>query len=320
MKSRIWPVLLIALLAALLAWVAVPAPDTGPPAAAPSRSEAASVRAASSAPRATDAVRGVPDPDAGVLSCALDSGLPFEGRNVLMMAFQGSERSGPQSAIQAWVDPEQLTFEPPFAHGLASVVVPGHTRAELEWSGSVCSWVTRPEGAYAIVSGRLNNADGGRIWVRGCGDRAVVVRGQDRFQLTTREPACTLRACRKRGLLENCGPDVPVALTLGEVHEVTLEVTGSEPAGIGIGLSLHDRGIGVNLVHPGSPAEAAGLQRGDVIVSVDGRPTVDMDIQEFIRWGTGPEGTQVSLEVMDNTGQFHDYVLTRAPIVAPGNP
>jgi serine protease Do len=38
-----------------------------------------------------------------------------------------------------------------------------------------------------------------------------------------------------------------------------------------------DHGIVINVVDPGSPAERAGLKRGDVILSVDGKPIKDAD-------------------------------------------
>jgi S1-C subfamily serine protease len=54
----------------------------------------------------------------------------------------------------------------------------------------------------------------------------------------------------------------------------------------------------VGRVTPGGPAERAGLQRGDVIVSVSGRQP--LDLADFYRkvWAQGPAGTTISLEVL----------------------
>jgi S1-C subfamily serine protease len=54
----------------------------------------------------------------------------------------------------------------------------------------------------------------------------------------------------------------------------------------------------VSRVTPGGPAEKAGMQRGDVIVSVNGEPT--KTLVDFYRkiWGLGPAGTVVGLDVL----------------------
>lgn len=45
---------------------------------------------------------------------------------------------------------------------------------------------------------------------------------------------------------------------------------GNRDAGLGVGIARGERGVRVNEVKQGSPAEEAGLERGDEIVSVDG--------------------------------------------------
>jgi carboxyl-terminal processing protease len=47
----------------------------------------------------------------------------------------------------------------------------------------------------------------------------------------------------------------------------------------------------------GGPAWEAGLEVGDVIISVDGEAVDGLDQQEFVRRMTGPEGSSVEFEI-----------------------
>lgn len=66
----------------------------------------------------------------------------------------------------------------------------------------------------------------------------------------------------------------------------------------------------------GGPAEAAGLQVGDVVVAVDGVTVDGMTVDEVVGDVRGPEGTDVRLTV-DRNGTEIDFTITRAAIVIP---
>jgi hypothetical protein len=192
-------------------------------------------------------------------------------------------------------------------------------QAVLGWfaqgEGFVCRFLREPIGNVATLSGRVGGGlvGEGQTYLRGCGRRgATPVRADGGFSMTAAPGPCELFACRKWGMLEACGDALVMDLAReDQIEGLVLDAPPNAPAGIGIGLRTADQGIGVSYVHPGTPAEAAGLQPGDVIVSVDGQATVDMNVQEFIRWGTGPEGTSVGLEVMDLDGTLYEYQITR---------
>lgn len=66
----------------------------------------------------------------------------------------------------------------------------------------------------------------------------------------------------------------------------------------------------------GSPAEAAGLKRGDLVLAIDGVDVHDMELMKAVERIKGSQGTQVSLKihsVCDN--RVKDVVVTRGPIV-----
>lgn len=71
---------------------------------------------------------------------------------------------------------------------------------------------------------------------------------------------------------------------------------GTERSGLFL---LHDRGMLYAVaVQPGSPAEAAGLEPGDLISEIDDRPTRQMGLWEARELLSRAAGTTVSLEVL----------------------
>ena len=52
-------------------------------------------------------------------------------------------------------------------------------------------------------------------------------------------------------------------------------------------------------VFHGSPAEEAGIEAGDTIVSVDGESIAGLDSTEATKKIKGPEGTEVTVGVLD---------------------
>jgi carboxyl-terminal processing protease len=89
-------------------------------------------------------------------------------------------------------------------------------------------------------------------------------------------------------------------------------------SGVGVVIAPARRGILTERVLPGSPAEKAGLKRGDTIVSVDGKRLAGKGLAVAKEWITGPEGTSVRLGIM-RPGQrgVKSVPITRAEIVTP---
>ncbi len=88
----------------------------------------------------------------------------------------------------------------------------------------------------------------------------------------------------------------------------------------GVGLSVVEvkKGLRVAQVFPGSPAEEAGIEVGDTIVSVDGSSIAGQSSAESTKQIKGPEGTQVRLGVRGaNGGKTRQLRLTRAEVTLP---
>ena len=86
--------------------------------------------------------------------------------------------------------------------------------------------------------------------------------------------------------------------------------------GIGVRIDTTDEGLPrIVDVFADSPAEAAGLEPGDVFVEVDGRSTTDATIDEVAGWVRGEAGTTVTITVRaDGTGPERTFEIVRADV------
>jgi carboxyl-terminal processing protease len=87
----------------------------------------------------------------------------------------------------------------------------------------------------------------------------------------------------------------------------------------GIGLSVIEvqKGLGVAEVFPRSPADRAGIEVGETIVSVAGEPIAGLSSAEATAKIKGPEGTQVTVGVRGGGGKTRELTLTRAEVALP---
>lgn len=87
---------------------------------------------------------------------------------------------------------------------------------------------------------------------------------------------------------------------------------------VGVGIYLEDKDGSIIVVSPvkDSPAEAAGILAGDIIIGVDGASVIGKKASEIVPIVRGVEGTEVSLTVQRGTDQF-TYTIIRAKIELP---
>jgi carboxyl-terminal processing protease len=86
--------------------------------------------------------------------------------------------------------------------------------------------------------------------------------------------------------------------------------------GIGAEVSLNNNGQ-VVIVAPidGSPAQAAGVKPGDIMLKVDGVDLTGLSLSDVVSKVLGPAGTQVTITLQDpGTGAIRDVTITRAKI------
>jgi carboxyl-terminal processing protease len=86
--------------------------------------------------------------------------------------------------------------------------------------------------------------------------------------------------------------------------------------GIGAEVSLNNNGQ-VVIVAPidGSPAQAAGVKPGDIMLKVDEVDLTGLSLSDVVSKVLGPAGTQVTITLQDpGTGAIRDVTITRAKI------
>lgn len=89
-------------------------------------------------------------------------------------------------------------------------------------------------------------------------------------------------------------------------------------SGVGLTVTQVPRGLHAAQVFPKSPAKRAGIEPGDVIVSVDGESLAGKSSEAATAKIKGPEGTDVVLGVLDaDTGKVRRLTLTREEIAVP---
>lgn len=121
------------------------------------------------------------------------------------------------------------------------------------------------------------------------------------------------------GLFENL--DVYSQYYTAEQYQSIYEssVSGTY-CGIGASLQQDAKTKDVTIVHvyDGSPAQKAGLQEGDYIVSADEYEANSMELTEFVNHIRGEEGTKVHLVIYrESEGKELEYEIVREQLVLP---
>jgi carboxyl-terminal processing protease len=128
------------------------------------------------------------------------------------------------------------------------------------------------------------------------------------------EPLHELEYAAINGLLSPLDPHT-ILLTPEETSDLGVKTRGAF-GGIGVEIILTARRPLVTRVLPAAPAEQAGVQVGDVVVAIDGRPTLDLGLEDVQGLMRGEIGTKVVLTVK-RAGKSVDVEITRATIRIP---
>ena len=121
------------------------------------------------------------------------------------------------------------------------------------------------------------------------------------------------------GMIDGLGDEWSYYISAADYAAYEESVTNSY---VGIGVTINaeyaERGLEIIEVVPNSPAFAAGLEVGDLVLAVEGVPVLDgsegaLDLSETKNRVRGKEGTDVTITVSHN-GEVRDVTITRAKI------
>lgn len=95
--------------------------------------------------------------------------------------------------------------------------------------------------------------------------------------------------------------------------------TSGELSGVGMRLKLDEAENRLTVIEPmeNSPAMLAGIESGDRILAIDGKPTDNMRVEQAAELIRGDVGTQIKLRIARPGVEEFDVTLTRARIALP---
>jgi carboxyl-terminal processing protease len=117
-----------------------------------------------------------------------------------------------------------------------------------------------------------------------------------------------------KGLVESLGDPYSTFLPNESTSAFTQDLEG-QFEGIGAHVARDEITGEISIVAPlrGSPAEKAGIQPGDAIITVDGTPVTGLSLGEAVNLIKGPKGTMVNLGLRRN-GNLLEVRVMRAKI------
>ncbi len=119
-----------------------------------------------------------------------------------------------------------------------------------------------------------------------------------------------------KGLAEALGDPYTTYYTRTEYEELKEDQTG-EFCGIGAGLTqdIKTMEVTITTVYPNTPAEEAGLKKGDVILSVNDINATEVELEKLVQDIRGEEGTSVTLTIYREAEEEEmEFEIVRRPV------
>jgi len=119
------------------------------------------------------------------------------------------------------------------------------------------------------------------------------------------------------GMVKSLGDPYTVFMNPEDTKRFKDDISGSFE-GVGMEVGIRNRDLQVISPLEGTPAKAAGLRPGDLIVRIDDIPTRDLTLEEAVSLIRGPRGVDVVLTILrDDWTESREFSITRAVIKIP---
>jgi len=120
-----------------------------------------------------------------------------------------------------------------------------------------------------------------------------------------------------QGMVDSLNDEYSVYMNAEKFKELQSHIQGAF-GGIGIYVGVKEERITVIAPIEGTPAESAGIRRGDIIARINGKLTTTMDLEEAVAIMKGEPGTKVKVSI-ERAGEekLLDYTITREIINVP---
>jgi carboxyl-terminal processing protease len=119
------------------------------------------------------------------------------------------------------------------------------------------------------------------------------------------------------GLVESFGDPYTVYMPPTDAEKFNEDIAGNF-SGVGMEVGLRNNLVTVIAPLPETPAEAAGMRTGDVIVKINGESTEKMTVDQAVALIRGEEGTEVALTIYrEGQSEFMEKKIVRAVINIP---
>jgi carboxyl-terminal processing protease len=120
----------------------------------------------------------------------------------------------------------------------------------------------------------------------------------------------------KKGLVAAGGDPYTVYMDATESKSLSDQLSG-KLSGIGAQIGIKNNYLTVIAPIASSPAQAAGLKAGDIIIQIDGTTTTGMSVDTAVSLIRGKAGTKVTLKIARGAAPLSDITITRADLTIP---
>ncbi|HEX2052984.1 MAG TPA: S41 family peptidase [Actinomycetota bacterium] len=120
-----------------------------------------------------------------------------------------------------------------------------------------------------------------------------------------------------KGMLEGLDDPHSLYYTPQAYRALGEELLTGQFSGVGVWLNRSAEMTKIVSVLPNTPAAEAGIEPGDLITAVDGKPVAGMELDEVGQRIAGEPGTQVVVKVVRGAGAPREFTLSRRKLEIP---